>query len=130
VTARPLSSARVLKVPVSENSVLGVFLKLAASWTRASDSDLTRATREERTLMVTHFNPTREPVSLEQPASPEPAFVRAYRISDVCKATGLGRTSIYAAIKAGDLVARKYKRCTIVLHDDLATFLHTLPKVS
>jgi hypothetical protein len=63
-------------------------------------------------------------------AKDEPVSTRGYRIADVCKVTGLGRTSIYAAIKAGDLVARKYKRCTIVLHDDLATFLHTLPKVS
>ena len=59
----------------------------------------------------------------------EPLSVRAYRISDVCKATGLGRTSIYAAIKSGDLVARKWNRCTIVLGDDLATFLNNLPKV-
>jgi hypothetical protein len=80
-------------------------------------------------MMVTHFNPTREPASLEQPASPEPALVRAYRIADVCKVTGLGRTSIYAAIKSGELVARKWNRRTIVLGDDLATFLHTLPKV-
>jgi hypothetical protein len=51
------------------------------------------------------------------------------RIPDVCKVTGLGRTSIYAAIKSGDLVARKWNRCTIVLGDDLAKFLNNLPKV-
>lgn len=59
----------------------------------------------------------------------EPTSVHAYRIADVCKVTGLGRTSIYAAIKSGDLVARKWNRCTIVLGDDLATFLTNLPKV-
>jgi Helix-turn-helix domain len=59
----------------------------------------------------------------------EPPSVRAYRIPDVCKATGLGRTSVYAAIKSGELVARKWNRCTIVLGDDLATFLNNLPKV-
>ena len=59
----------------------------------------------------------------------EPLSVHAYRIADVCKVTGLGRTSIYAAIKSGDLVARKWNRCTIVLGDDLATFLNNLPKV-
>jgi hypothetical protein len=59
----------------------------------------------------------------------EPLSVRAYRIADVCKVTGLGRTSVYAAIKSGDLVARKWNRCTIVLGDDLATFLTNLPKV-
>jgi Helix-turn-helix domain len=74
-----------------------------------------------------HFNPSGEPSSLEQPASPEQEPGRAYRISDVCKLTGLGRTSIYAAIKSGRLVARKWNRCTIVLGDDLATFLNNLP---
>jgi Helix-turn-helix domain len=53
----------------------------------------------------------------------------SFRIADVCKLTGLGRTSIYAAIKSGDLVARKWKRCTIVLGDDLASFLNNLTKV-
>jgi hypothetical protein len=79
--------------------------------------------------MVTHLNPSREPASLEQPASPEQESVRAYRIADVCKVTGLGRTSIYAAIKSGDLVARKWNRCTIVLGEDLARFLNNLSKV-
>jgi hypothetical protein len=54
--------------------------------------------------------------------------VRAYRIAEVCRLTGLGRTSIYAAIQSGDLVARKGGRCTIVLGDDLASFLKNLPK--
>jgi excisionase family DNA binding protein len=52
---------------------------------------------------------------------------RAYRIPDVCKLTGLGRTTIYAAIKAGALIARRYGRCTIVLAEDLAAFLRNLP---
>jgi hypothetical protein len=51
----------------------------------------------------------------------------AFRISEVCRTTGLGRTSIYAAIKSGDLIARKWKRRTIVLADDLAAFLRNLP---
>jgi hypothetical protein len=38
----------VRKVPVSENSVFGLFLKLAVSWTSASRNDLTRASKEER----------------------------------------------------------------------------------
>jgi hypothetical protein len=58
----------------------------------------------------------------------EPLSVHAYRIADVCKVTGLGRTSIYAAIKSGDLVARKWKRCTIVLQQDLTDFLTRLPR--
>jgi hypothetical protein len=54
--------------------------------------------------------------------------LRAYRIRDVCAMTALGRTSVYAAIKSGELVARKWNRCTIVLADDLAAFLRSLPQ--
>jgi hypothetical protein len=53
---------------------------------------------------------------------------RAYRIPDVCKITGLGRTSVYAAIASGELVARKWRRRTIVLDEDLATFLSNLQR--
>jgi hypothetical protein len=53
----------------------------------------------------------------------------AYRISDVCRATHLGRTSIYAAIKSGALIARRYGRCTIILAEDLTTFLRNLPTI-
>jgi hypothetical protein len=59
----------------------------------------------------------------------EPPPIHAYRIADVCRISGLGRTSIYAAIKSGQLVARKWRRCTIVLGSDLVTFLNDLPKV-
>ncbi len=53
----------------------------------------------------------------------------SFRIPDVCKLTGLGRTSIYAAIKSGELVARRWRRCTVVLQEDLADFLSKLPRV-
>jgi hypothetical protein len=52
---------------------------------------------------------------------------RAFRIPEVCKATGLCRTTIYAAIKSGDLLARKYGRATFVLAADLERFLSELP---
>jgi len=43
------------------------------------------------------------------------------------KASSLGRTKIFRAIKDGRLRARKDGRRTIVLPDDLAKFLHSLP---
>ena len=51
---------------------------------------------------------------------------RAYGIAEVCRRTGLGRTSVYAVIKDGALVARKIGRRTIVLDDDLKVFLSNL----
>ena len=53
---------------------------------------------------------------------------RAFRIPTVCAITGLGRSTIYAAIKTGDLIARKLGRCTLILEEDLRDFLHALPK--
>lgn len=55
---------------------------------------------------------------------------QAFRIPEVCKTTGLCRTTIYAAIKSGDLTARKYGRCTVVLAVDLEKFLNNLPTTS
>src|ERR1700730_10759947 len=52
----------------------------------------------------------------------------AFRISTACELTGLGRTTIYAAIKAGELIARKRGRRTVILAEDLNEFLHALPK--
>ena len=59
----------------------------------------------------------------------EPLGLRAHRIPEVCKLTGLGRTSIYAAIKAGDLTARHHA-LTIVLSEDLAGFMRNLPTIN
>ena len=60
----------------------------------------------------------------------EPLSLMAYRIREVCKVTGLGRTSVYEAIKGGELVARRWRRGTVVLAEDLAAFLTKLPKVN
>ena len=53
----------------------------------------------------------------------------AHSIPEVCKLTGLGRTTIYAAIKSGHLVARRYRRRTVVLSEDLRRFLIDLPQI-
>ncbi len=53
----------------------------------------------------------------------------ALGIADVCKRTGLGRTTIFAAIRSGQLTARKVGRRTIILSSDLAGFLQALPRV-
>jgi excisionase family DNA binding protein len=53
--------------------------------------------------------------------------LRAFRISEVCKRSGVGRTTVYAAIKDGSLKARKCGRTTIVLAGDLRAWLTALP---
>jgi excisionase family DNA binding protein len=51
----------------------------------------------------------------------------AYRIFEVCKVSSVGRTTIYAAIKSGDLKIRKIGRRTIITADDLKTWLNSRP---
>ncbi len=51
----------------------------------------------------------------------------AHTIPTCCRISGLGRTSIYEAIKSGALVARKCGRRTLILARDLEDFLNRLP---
>ena len=51
----------------------------------------------------------------------------ALSIPEVVSITGIGRTSLYAAIKAKALVARKCGKRTIILQSDLITWLNSLP---
>ena len=51
----------------------------------------------------------------------------ALSIRAASKVSGIGRTSLYAAIKAGKLVARKCGKRTIILQSDLITWLNSLP---
>ena len=48
-------------------------------------------------------------------------------IDETCVASGLGRTMIYEAIGSGKLIAKKAGSRTIILTEDLKTFLENLP---
>lgn len=50
-------------------------------------------------------------------------------IAEVCKATGIGRTSVYAAIKSGQLRAVKFAGRTLIRTEDLKAFLDSLPAI-
>lgn len=50
----------------------------------------------------------------------------AYSIEDICKITGIGRTKIYEAMNSGRLKARKLDGRTVVLKEDLDSFLKNL----
>jgi hypothetical protein len=67
--------------------------------------------------------------AIESEKSKWPFRRAAHSIPEVCAATGLGRDSVYAAIRTGKLIARKYGRRTVVLDDDMRAFLDALPKL-
>ena len=53
----------------------------------------------------------------------------ALTIRDAVQLSGVSRSTLYRAIKAGDVVARKHGRRTIILADELRAWLQNLPKL-
>lgn len=53
----------------------------------------------------------------------------ALTIKDACTLSGVSRTTIYEAIKAGALVARKCGNRTLIRHDDLKSWIDGFPKL-
>ena len=51
----------------------------------------------------------------------------AFTLEQAAALSGVGRSALYAAARAGRLVARKCGRRTVVLRGDLQTFLERLP---
>jgi excisionase family DNA binding protein len=50
-----------------------------------------------------------------------------WSIVEAARTANIGRSTVYEAIKAGRLVARKMGRRTIILDRDLQAWLSTLP---
>jgi excisionase family DNA binding protein len=53
----------------------------------------------------------------------------ALTVAEACAAARIGRTTLYEAIKCGDLVAAKYGRKTLIRVDDLRRWLAGLPAI-
>jgi excisionase family DNA binding protein len=54
----------------------------------------------------------------------------ALKISEACSASRCGRTTIYEAIKQGELRAVKRGKSTLILEGDLRRWLESLPAVN
>jgi excisionase family DNA binding protein len=48
-------------------------------------------------------------------------------VAQACEITGLGRTTIYEALRSGRLSARKCGRRTIIRVDDLRSWIDQMP---
>ena len=51
----------------------------------------------------------------------------AYTVEEAVHLSTLGLTSIYKAIRAGQLKSRKFGPRTLIMHSDLMSFLNGLP---
>lgn len=51
----------------------------------------------------------------------------AYTVEDAARASAIGRTNIFGAIKRGELKARKFNTRTLILDADLRDWLASLP---
>jgi excisionase family DNA binding protein len=56
--------------------------------------------------------------------------VMVFTIKDVCALVHIGRTSLYEAIRRGELQAHKRGRRTLIFSDDLERWLCSLPPIS
>ncbi|MFF9553160.1 helix-turn-helix domain-containing protein [Methylobacterium fujisawaense] len=64
---------------------------------------------------------------LYQPRPAPHVEAEALTIEEACAASGLGTTYLYKAMAKGELRARKAGRRTIIMRDDLRSFLAALP---
>ena len=53
----------------------------------------------------------------------------AYTVAEACRVSGIGRTSLYQAIKNGKLKALKRGRRTLILAEDLISGLKSQPSM-
>ena len=58
---------------------------------------------------------------------PETTHRLGLSIAESCRVSGIGRTKIYEAIGAGELIAKKVGSRTIILTRHLAAYLDNLP---
>ena len=54
----------------------------------------------------------------------------AYTIKEACTVSRAGRTTLYGAIRRGDLIARKLGKKTLILEDELRRWIEELPTVA
>jgi len=54
----------------------------------------------------------------------------AYTVDEVVELLGVGRTTLYEAIKAGDLQTKKLGRRTLILAEELDRWVDSLPASS
>jgi excisionase family DNA binding protein len=54
----------------------------------------------------------------------------AYNVTEACEAARIGRSSLYVAIRAGELRAVKRSRRTLILAHDLRQWLENLPEIT
>ncbi len=55
--------------------------------------------------------------------------IGVFSVNDFCQWAGIGRTAVYAELKAGRLTARKFGRRTIIPVSEAERWLDSLPAI-
>ena len=97
-------------------------IKIEADIAPPKNREVKRDSKQEAKDKANQQEAKREPLK----KSGAPAML-AYSVKQAALAANMGRSSLYAAIKNGDLIARKSGRRTVILACDLETFLAKLP---
>jgi excisionase family DNA binding protein len=69
-------------------------------------------------------SPKRTKQAIAPPLSERPTLT----IDEFCKMVGVGRTTFYKAVAAGDLKPRKYGRRTLVTREEMLRFVNDMPQ--
>ncbi len=54
----------------------------------------------------------------------------AFTVKEACAVSRTGKTTLYGAIRRGDLVARKLGKKTLILEGDLRRWIEQLPTIT
>jgi excisionase family DNA binding protein len=100
---------------------------------RSAESEL-RSTPQQDHSRQDRSREVAAPVLQSSAARPEPAPMRslaggpiAVRPKEAARLAGISRSTVFRAIQDGELPARKYGSCTLILVQDLWTWLERLP---
>ena len=67
--------------------------------------------------------PSRSPPTTTIPLSERPTLT----VNEFCKMIGIGRSTFYKAVGAGDLKVRKYGKRTFITQEEMKRFIDKMP---
>jgi excisionase family DNA binding protein len=80
------------------------------------------STSNRRDVAAKRF-PSKSPLNTTIPLSDRPTLT----VNEFCKMIGIGRSTFYKAVGAGDLKVRKYGKRTFITQEEMKRFIDKMP---